>query len=66
MTTETAREFEKVPFRLLRFACCGFLCCWVNPRIPTYCPECGAASLVSKPETRFYDPEAFLEVHQGV
>jgi hypothetical protein len=21
--------------------CCGHLLCWVNPRLPSYCPECG-------------------------
>lgn len=21
--------------------CCGQLLCWVNPRLPNYCPECG-------------------------
>ena len=35
---------EKVPFRLFQMPCCGMLLCWVNPRLPTYCPEC--ASLV--------------------
>lgn len=37
MTTTT----ERVPFRLLRTPCCGSLLCWVNPRLPNYCPECG-------------------------
>jgi hypothetical protein len=22
--------------------CCHILICWVNPRRPNYCPECGA------------------------
>lgn len=35
------RTTEKVPFRLLRTPCCGSLLCWVNPRLPSYCPECG-------------------------
>lgn len=30
-----------VQFRLLRMPCCGILICWVNPRRPMYCPECG-------------------------
>jgi len=32
---------ERVPFRLLQTPCCGTLLCWVNPRLPAYCPECG-------------------------
>lgn len=33
---------EGVHFRLLVMECCGHQLCWVNPRLPTYCPECGA------------------------
>lgn len=36
-----ATTTERVPFRLLRTPCCETLLCWVNPRFPTYCPECG-------------------------
>ena len=32
---------QKVPFRLIEMPCCGALICWVNPRIPNHCPECG-------------------------
>jgi hypothetical protein len=32
---------EKVPFRLLQMPCCKTLICWVNPRLPSHCPECG-------------------------
>jgi hypothetical protein len=32
---------EKVKFRLFQMPCCGHLLCWVNPRLPTFCPECG-------------------------
>lgn len=37
---------EKVPFRLFQMPCCGMLLCWVNPRLPTYCPECGKRCLL--------------------
>lgn len=30
-----------VPFRMFHMPCCGHLLCWVNPRKPNYCPECG-------------------------
>jgi hypothetical protein len=32
---------DKVVFRLIQMPCCGILICWVNPRRPNYCPECG-------------------------
>lgn len=32
---------ERVHFRLIKTECCGTLLCWVNPRFPNYCPECG-------------------------
>lgn len=35
------RTHERVPFRLLQTPCCSALLCWVNPRFPSYCPECG-------------------------
>lgn len=34
---------EKVQFRLLAMPCCAHQLCWVNPRLPSYCPACGAA-----------------------
>jgi hypothetical protein len=30
-----------IQFRLLQMPCCNVLICWVNPRRPMYCPECG-------------------------
>lgn len=32
---------EKVEFRLIQMECCGHSLCWVNPRLPSYCPQCG-------------------------
>ncbi len=32
---------ERIHFRLIQTPCCNHLLCWVNPRLPTYCPECG-------------------------
>lgn len=32
---------EQVKFRLYDMPCCGHSLCWVNPRPPTFCPECG-------------------------
>lgn len=28
-------------FRIILMQCCGTMLCWVNPRLPNYCPECG-------------------------
>jgi hypothetical protein len=33
---------EYIQFRLIHMPCCHILICWVNPRRPNYCPECGA------------------------
>lgn len=33
---------EQVTFRLFSMPCCKFQLCWVNPRLPTHCPECGS------------------------
>lgn len=35
------KTHEQVHFRLLSVECCHHLLCWVNPRLPNYCPECG-------------------------
>lgn len=32
---------ERVMFRLLQTPCCSTMLCWVNPRLPSYCSECG-------------------------
>ena len=32
---------ERVEFRLIKMECCNHLLCWVNPRMPSHCPECG-------------------------
>lgn len=35
-------SIERIKFRLLHMTCCcSTLLCWVNPRLPNYCPECG-------------------------
>lgn len=33
---------ENVTFRFIIMPCCQQQVCWVNPRLPNYCPECGA------------------------
>lgn len=34
-------SIERVWFRLMICPKCYFSMCWVNPRFPNYCPECG-------------------------
>lgn len=34
---------ERIHFRLLQMPCCQHLFCNVNPRLPSYCPNCGKA-----------------------
>ena len=50
-TTGQERRTDKgqpgVHFRLFQMPCCGQLLCWVNPRLPNHCPECGTHVLVA-------------------
>lgn len=36
-----AQTFERVTFRLIITPCCHTMLCYVNPRLPNYCSECG-------------------------
>lgn len=48
-----AKVYERVRFTLIQTPCCHTLLCYVNPRMPNYCSECGAkmfAELKSHPE----------------
>lgn len=55
---------EKVPFRLFKMPCCGHMLCWVNPRLPTYCPECGKFVLMKlrTGEHTFLNGPAWLKI----
>jgi hypothetical protein len=37
---------EQIRFRVFQMPCCGQMLCWVNPRLPTHCPECGTSVLM--------------------
>lgn len=37
---------EQVRFRLFEMPCCKHSLCWLNPRLPNYCPECGKLVLL--------------------
>lgn len=57
------KTHERVPFRLIQTPCCSTLLCWVNPRLPSHCPECGKPIY---PDVRscvmLYDSNALLTV----
>ena len=42
-----SRTHEGVHFRFIIMPCCRHTLCWVNPRLPTFCPEC--STLCSPP-----------------
>jgi hypothetical protein len=37
---------QRVLFRLIQTPCCGTMLCWVNPRLPSFCPECSKPILM--------------------
>lgn len=39
------KEHQRVEFRVLVMECCHVQLCWVNPRLPNYCPECGTVCI---------------------
>ncbi len=61
------RTTERVPFRLINTECCHTLLCWVNPRLPNYCPECGKRCY---PDVRGWivekDDHAILKIKRAV
>lgn len=66
-TTDTnndnfAKRYERVRFQLLTTPCCHTMLCWVNPRLPNYCPECGKAIWLChhREHVVFTDDEATL------
>lgn len=59
------RVHERVPFRLFRMPCCGHMVCWVNPRSPNYCPECGKLIFSTvKQSVLMSDDEAILTTNR--
>lgn len=64
-TLESSPTTERVPFRLIQTPCCETLLCWVNPRLPNACPECGKSIY---PQVRscvlVHDPDATLRTTQ--
>jgi hypothetical protein len=55
---------DYVQFRLLEMSCCHILICWVNPRRPNFCPECGKRVFSDYPKEQWEAQysEAWLRV----
>lgn len=55
---------ERVKFKLFHMPCCGQLLCWVNPRLPNFCPECRESTVggqLLKECVLYSDDEAILK-----
>ena len=64
--TIPAIQHEKVCFRLFKMPCCGQMLCWINPRLPNCCPECGSKIFSRMKEdgvTLIFDEDAWLKYH---
>lgn len=59
----SGKDNDKIRFRLFEMPCCGQLLCWVNPRLPNRCPECGDHVLLrlrTGEHTKLDDDNAWL------
>lgn len=58
---------ERVNFKMIIMPCCGHQLCWVNPRLPNYCPECSKEVLailrVKREHIMLNDDNAMLMYH---
>jgi hypothetical protein len=58
------KVIERIPFRLIVMECCGHQLCWINPRLPNHCPECGKTVYPAvKSWITFKDDAAVLRYH---
>jgi hypothetical protein len=61
---------EIVKFRVFHMPCCGQLLCWVNPRLPSFCPECGTSVYLElnskdRKHIKLWDDHAQLKFTEG-
>lgn len=56
---------ERVPFRLIICEHCAHNFCWINPRPPTYCPECGQNIFAHIRENTLVNEPAWLRIVYG-
>jgi hypothetical protein len=58
------RERQRVYFKLIVCPHCAMMICWVNPRRPNYCCECGGRMPYPLGESvRYSDDDAELVIH---
>lgn len=60
--SEVKRSHERVPFRLISCPECRHQFCWINPRLPSYCPECGMKA-EWRERVMMRDDDAILTTH---
>jgi DNA-directed RNA polymerase subunit RPC12/RpoP len=64
MTMVKTGTTEKIRFRLFHMPCCSHLLCWINHRLPNFCPECGTSVLLKlrehKEATRISDDDSWI------
>lgn len=53
---------EQVIFRYIVMPCCHHQVCWVNPRLPNYCPECGENIMARVREAVYVEAPAWLRM----
>ena len=58
-------SYELVPFRFLSCPACKHQICWVNPRLPNFCPECGKGPHDWRERVFMRDDEAILMTHNA-
>lgn len=62
----SSSTYESIHFRLIVCPECHHNLCWVNPRLPSYCPECGKHIYLKVRESVMCDdPRASLRYSQG-
>jgi hypothetical protein len=62
--SHVSQTHERVVFRVIVMPCCQHILCWVNPRLPTYCPECGKCVVTRvRAAVTFRDDKATLHHH---
>jgi hypothetical protein len=54
-------SYERVELRMIETPCCKTMLCWINPRMPNYCPECGSNIMSTVKQGILFKHEAILE-----
>lgn len=58
---------ERVHFRFIVTPCCSTALCYVNPRLPNYCSECGTRIITQVRECiMISDENAWLKINADI